>query len=100
MPWRSAPLSSYLPETALEYYQRWLKDEKRHHDASSVRDFIGAHPFMFGSGVNVIVRGYLRRITREPDGAETFARHIATRYERWRAARVAARGGGRGPRAC
>lgn len=100
MPWRSVSLGSDLPETALEYYQRWLEDEKRHHDASAVRDFVGAHPFMFGTSAEVIVRGYLRRITREPDSAETFARHIATRYERWRAARVAARGARRGPGAC
>ena len=91
MPWRSVSLGAYLPATALEYYQRWLKDERRSHDATAVRDFVHSHPFMFGSSVEVTVHGYVRRIVREPDGPETFARHIATRYERWRAARVAAR---------
>ena len=91
MPWRSVSLGAFLPATALEYYMLWLKDEQRSHDASTVRDFVHAHPFMFGANVEVTVRGYVRRIVREPDSAATFARHIATRYERWRAARVAAR---------
>ena len=98
MPWRSFSLGAYLPETALEYYLRWLKDQERSHDARAVREFVQAHPFMFGASVDVTVRGYVRRIAREPDSSETFARHIATRYERWRAARMAARSTGRLPR--
>lgn len=99
MPYRSVSLGKYLPATALEYYVRWLAEERRTHRPSAVRDFVRAHPFMFGTSAEVTVRGYERRLVRTPDDPETFAAYIATRYERWRAARAAARSGKRPPRA-
>jgi len=100
MPYRSVSLSDHLPATAPEYYVDWLARERRRHGASAVRDFVRAHPFMFGASADVTVGGYERWLARSksPDRPETFAAYIATRYERWRAARVAARSGKRPPR--
>lgn len=99
MPYRSVSLSQLLPESALAYYRDWLAKERVAHSLSAVSGFVRAHAFMFGSRADAVVQGYLRWQMRQrrPESPEAFAEYIAARYERWRAARMAARGGKRRP---
>lgn len=99
MPYRSVSLAKLLPATAEEYYAQWLASERRSHGGQAVRAFLRAHPFMFGGSVDTTAQGYARWLTRahRSDSREAFCDYVGPRYERWRAARVAARAGRRRP---
>lgn len=94
MPKRPLPLTEFLPASAAEYYRQWLQRKRLKHGVAAVSEFAREHPFMFGQEIGVIAGGYFRWAEQpgHEDGADAFGAYMSTRYERWRAARVEARG--------
>jgi hypothetical protein len=91
MPNNSVPVAAF-PSTRLDSIRRcsqhlrsWLAVTGLAYDCAAREGFVRAHPALFGRAFEVTLRGYEQWRTRHrrTDTAESFARYIARRHQRW-----------------